>query len=141
MGINQDNGTYNCNWRWRTNKNDPLLPLLLFIEKKKLHPGLTKHQLIINALTAFYLPQASQTCGETSPEEQLRIVYDAIEALTARIQRLRHEYKLPALSAEVASNTVSITEQSESIDEQQENQISPPPFISALSTTIEEVKS
>ena len=140
MGINQENGTYNCNWRWRTNKDDPLLPLLLFIEKKKLHPGLTKHQLIMNALAAFYLPQASQICAENSPEEQLRIVYDAIEILTARIQRLRHEFNLPTLSTEVVGNTVSITEESESTDEPEENPPIPP-FLSALSTTIDEVES
>ena len=145
MGINEENGNYSCNWRWRTNKDDPLAPLLSFIETKQLHPGLTKHQLIINALTAFYLPQACQSCGENSAEEQIRLAYDAIAVLTSHIQRLRHEYQLPTTLPEAVvanTNTVSInvmeTDNSSLDDDDDESHISTPSFIASLSTTINE---
>ena len=145
MGINEENGNYSCHWRWRTNKDDPLAPLLSFIETRQLHPGLTKHQLIINALTAFYLPQAYQSFGENSAEEQIRVAYDAIAALTSHIHRLRHQYSLPTTLPEAVvanTNTVSInvmeTDNSSLDDDDDESHISTPSFIASLSTTINE---
>ena len=147
MEIEQKNEVYDCNWRWTTNEDDPLAPLLLFIKTKKLHPGLTKHQLIINALTAFYLPQAYQSFGENSAEEQIRVAYDAIAALTSHIHRLRHQYSLPTTLPEAVvanTNTVSINvmETNNSLldddGDDDESHISTPSFIASLSTTINE---
>ena len=144
MEIEQKNEIYDCNWRWTTNEDDPLAPLLLFIKTKKLHPGLTKHQLIINALTAFYLPQAYQSFGDNSPEEQIRLAYDAIAALTSHIHRLRHEYSLPTTLSEAVvgnTNTLSINvmeTDNSSLDDDDESNISTPSFLASLSTTINE---
>lgn len=80
-------------WRYQRPLDSRLGILLDYIQTMELHPTITKNEMIIKALSAYYLPKAHSVAGQ-SPEKIQEIAYESVLALQSEIERLVCEFEL-----------------------------------------------
>ena len=79
-------------WRCRIFPSSNIGQLLNYINNSDLHPQITKNEIIIKALSAYYLPKS--LTSERSPEQLKRIAYESVFALRNQIEELIFEFDL-----------------------------------------------
>ena len=67
-------------WRYQIPLNSSLGMLLDYIQNRDLHPSLSKTEMILQALSAYYMPLA-YSLKEEQPEKIQQIAYDSVLAL------------------------------------------------------------
>jgi hypothetical protein len=80
-------------WRYQTSLNSQIGKLLNYIHNVDSHPTITTSEMIIKALSAYYLPNVYSP-RERSPEELKRIAYESVFALQSQIEQLMIQFDL-----------------------------------------------
>ena len=113
-------------WRYQPPSNSSAAVLLSYIQEHELHPTVSRREMIMNALTAYYLPLAYSVFGRDR-EKLERAAYDSIFALLRQIDRLITELDLERSKLSIyAANlihTPSENLQTNQIPEQQLNPV------------------
>lgn len=78
-------------WRYQPKNNSQRAILLNYIQE---HPAMNKSELIITAISAYYLPLAYQTRGNKKKEQLEKIALEAIFSLLRQIDKLCLELNL-----------------------------------------------
>ena len=83
----------NFRWRYQPLSNSNYDTLLSYVDNKEIHPSVSKKEMILNALSAYYMPLA-YSAAEKPPEILQQIAYDSVLALQRQIDRLVSQYQL-----------------------------------------------
>ena len=80
-------------WRYQIPEQQPSRILLSHIQNSKLHPSISKTKMILEALSAYYMPLA-YVKEEEDPKIIRQIAFDSVFALQRQIDRLVKQFKL-----------------------------------------------
>lgn len=94
-------------WRYQISLNSSWGILLDYIQKQDFHPTCNKKEMILQALSAYYMPLAYSLLAEKQPEQLKQIAYDSVFALQRQIDRLVTQFQLDRSKLEVASEMVN----------------------------------
>ena len=84
----------NFNWRYQPPLNSQGGMLISYLQDQGVHPTLSAKELIIKALSAYYMPLAYSLKPEQNEKVLERIAYDSVFALQSQIEQLVCEFKL-----------------------------------------------
>lgn len=124
-------------WRYQRPLDSRLGILLDYIQRMELHPTITKNEMIIKALSAYYMPKAHLVAAQ-SPEKIQEIAYESVLALQTEIERLVCEFELDRSKLGIGSDVVKpnvnkrekkesqleVFEEEDSLEKGEEDQIS-----------------
>ena len=80
-------------WRYQITAEQPSGILISYLQNQKLHPSISTTNLILEALSAYYMPLA-YVKEEEDPKIIRQIAFDSVFALQRQIDRLVKQFKL-----------------------------------------------
>lgn len=84
----------NFNWRYQPPSNSKGGMLISYLQDETVHPALSAKELIIKALSAYYMPLAYSLQPKQNEKALERIAYDSVFALQRQIEQLVCEFNL-----------------------------------------------
>jgi hypothetical protein len=84
----------NFNWRYQPPSHSKGGMLISYLQDNRVHPALSTKELILKALSAYYMPLAYSLQPKQNEKVLERIAYDSVFALQRQIDRLVCEFNL-----------------------------------------------
>lgn len=84
----------NFYWRYQPPSNSKGGMLISYLQDETVHPALSAKELIIKALSAYYMPLAYSLQPKQKKKALERIAYDSVFALQRQIEQLVCEFNL-----------------------------------------------